>query len=63
VEAGLESGAPEGAKAMVDRTAKGCPSFVTEPAGTGLAQFPEALRSTRRYVRNVALWLSRRARR
>jgi hypothetical protein len=44
-------------------TAKGCPSFVTEPAGNGLAQFPEALRSTRRYVRNVALWLSRRPRR
>jgi len=44
-------------------TATGCPSFVTEPAGNGLAQFPEALRSTWRYVRNVALWLSRRARR
>jgi hypothetical protein len=37
---------------------KGCPSFVSEPAGGGLAAFPEALRSTRRYMRNIALWLS-----
>ena len=38
--------------------AKGCPSFVTEPVGHGLAEFPEALRSTRRYARNIALWLA-----
>lgn len=35
----------------------GCPSFVTEPAGSGITRFAEALRSTRQYVRNVALWL------
>lgn len=38
--------------------AAGCPSFVSEPAGGGMAQFAEAARSTRQYVRNVALWLS-----
>ncbi|RST48893.1 hypothetical protein [Variovorax sp. MHTC-1] len=36
----------------------GSPSFVSEPAGDGIARFPEALRSTHRYVRNVAFWLS-----
>jgi hypothetical protein len=35
----------------------GCPSFVSEPAGSGMSRFPEALRSTRQYVRNVAFWL------
>ena len=39
--------------------AKGCPSFVTEPPGNGLAEFPEALRTTKQYVRNIAFWLSR----
>jgi hypothetical protein len=39
---------------------KGCPSFVTERPGSGIAELPDALRSTRRYVRNIALWLSRR---
>jgi hypothetical protein len=39
---------------------QGCPSFVTEAPGNGLAEFPEALRTTERYVRNIALWLSRR---
>jgi hypothetical protein len=38
--------------------AAGCPSFVSEPAGDGIAGFPEALRSTRQYVRNVAFWLT-----
>ena len=38
--------------------AAGCPSFVSEAAGDGLRQFPEALRSTRQYVRNVAFWLA-----
>jgi hypothetical protein len=37
--------------------AAGCPSFVSEPAGRGISSFPEALRSTHQYVRNVALWL------
>lgn len=37
--------------------ADGCPSFVMEPPGNGMSGFPEALRSTRQYVRNVAFWL------
>jgi hypothetical protein len=36
----------------------GCPSFVSEPPSDGIARFPEALRSTQQYVRNVAFWLS-----
>lgn len=40
--------------------AKGCPSFVTEAPGNGLAHAPEAQRSIRRYVRNLALWLAQR---
>ncbi|MBT2321430.1 hypothetical protein J7E62_03535 [Variovorax paradoxus] len=36
----------------------GSPSFVSEPAGDGMARFPEALRSTQQYVRNVAFWLN-----
>lgn len=39
-------------------TAAGCPSFVSEAPGDGLRRFPEALRSTQRYVRNIAFWLS-----
>jgi hypothetical protein len=35
----------------------GAPSFVDEPPGNGFATFPQALRSTERYVRNMALWL------
>jgi hypothetical protein len=38
--------------------AAGSPSFVTEPAGDGMTRFPEALRSTKQYMRNVAFWLS-----
>jgi hypothetical protein len=38
--------------------AAGCPAFVTDPPGDGIARFPEALRSTRQYVSNVAFWLS-----
>ncbi len=36
----------------------GCPSFVTERPGDGLAHSPDAQRSTRQYVRNLALWLA-----
>ncbi|MDM0074785.1 hypothetical protein QTH90_10360 [Variovorax sp. J2P1-59] len=36
----------------------GCPSFVSELPGDAMARFPEALRSTRQYVRNLAFWLS-----
>jgi hypothetical protein len=37
---------------------RGAPSFVTEVPGDGLEHFPEAVRSTKQYVRNVALWLA-----
>jgi hypothetical protein len=37
---------------------KGSPSFVSEPPGGGMKANPEALRSTKAYVRNVALWLA-----
>jgi hypothetical protein len=36
----------------------GCPSFVTDAPGDGIVRFPEAMRSTKQYVRNVAFWLS-----
>ena len=36
----------------------GAPSFVDEPPGNGMAENPEALRSTKAYMRNVALWLA-----
>jgi hypothetical protein len=39
----------------------GAPSFVTEPPGNGLAHSEAARRSTRRYVRNLALWLAGRS--
>jgi hypothetical protein len=38
--------------------ASGCPSFVSEPPGSGLAHSPEARQAIRQYVRNVALWLA-----
>jgi hypothetical protein len=41
-------------------TLSGHPSFVDEPPGDGMARVPEALADTRRYVLNVADWLSRR---
>jgi hypothetical protein len=37
---------------------RGAPSFVNEPPGEGIESFPEALRSTKQYVRNIALWLA-----
>jgi hypothetical protein len=36
----------------------GCPTFVSEAPGDGLARSPEARNSTRQYVRNLALWLA-----
>jgi hypothetical protein len=36
----------------------GAPSFVTDMPGDKLAKFPRALEETKRYVRNLALWLS-----
>jgi hypothetical protein len=38
--------------------ANGSPSFVTEPPGAGIRNYPESLRATKRYVRNMALWLA-----
>jgi hypothetical protein len=37
---------------------RAAPSFVSEKPGTEMKHFPEALRSTKQYVRNVALWLA-----
>ncbi|NID16702.1 hypothetical protein [Luteibacter yeojuensis] len=42
-------------------TSAGCPPFVSEAPGDGLLRFPEALRSTKRYVQNIAFWLAGRA--
>jgi hypothetical protein len=39
-------------------TSLGKPSFVTEAPGHALAESPEAQRSIRQYVSNVALWLT-----
>ena len=38
--------------------ARGYPTFVAESPGDGMAQFPEALRSTKQYASNLAFWLS-----
>ena len=37
---------------------KGCPSFVTEPPGRGMLENPAAMKDTRVYFRNLAMWLS-----
>jgi hypothetical protein len=39
----------------------GCPSFVSEAPGDGIARNPDAQRSIRRYVRNLAVWLAGRS--
>ena len=39
-------------------TSRGCPDFVSEAPGNGLANNPRAMASVHRYVRNVALWLA-----
>jgi hypothetical protein len=36
----------------------GAPSFVDEPPGDAMVREPEALEDTRRYVRNLAMWLA-----
>jgi hypothetical protein len=36
----------------------GCPSFVSEPPGEGMARNPRATDSVHSYVRNLALWLA-----
>lgn len=39
-------------------TAKGCPSFVTEPPGNQIKRYPMKLDNIKSYVRNVAYWLA-----
>jgi hypothetical protein len=39
-------------------TGAGAPSFVDEPPGRSMAETPEAMRSTKAYMRNLALWLA-----
>lgn len=41
--------------------AAGAPSFVSEPPGDALPRTADARRSTRRYARNLALWLAGRS--
>lgn len=41
--------------------AMGCPSFVGETPGDGLARSPDARASVRQYVRNLSLWLAGRS--
>jgi hypothetical protein len=36
---------------------RGCPSFVSEPPGDGIANTPEALTDIHAYIKNLALWL------
>jgi hypothetical protein len=36
----------------------GSPSFVSEAPGDAIIRLPVALESTKRYVRNIALWLA-----
>ena len=42
-------------------SARGCPSFVSEAPGDGIAHSSDAQRSIRRYVSNLAFWLAGRA--
>jgi len=35
----------------------GCPSFVSEPPGEGIAQEPQALKDIHTYMQNLAMWL------
>lgn len=39
-------------------TAKGCPSFLTEPPGHQIEQDPSKLEDIKTYVKNVATWLA-----
>ncbi len=40
-------------------TKAGAPSFVDEPPGNGMTEEPRALEDIHTYVRNIAIWLSR----
>ncbi len=37
---------------------RGCPSFVTEPVGSGMVETPQALAETKMYIENIARWLA-----
>lgn len=39
-------------------TGMGCPTFLEEPPGTGFQDHPEKLNDIKRYVENLAAWLS-----
>jgi hypothetical protein len=39
-------------------TAKGCPSFLTEPPGHQIEREPEKLQDIKAYVKNIAVWLA-----
>ena len=41
-------------------TTRGCPAFVTETPGNGLAKNPGEMASVHRYIHNVAMWLAQR---
>ena len=36
----------------------GCPSFVTEPSGSGMQENPQAIADTKTYIENIARWVS-----
>jgi hypothetical protein len=36
----------------------GCPSFVSEPSGSGMLENPQALADTKAYIQNIARWLA-----
>ena len=36
----------------------GCPSFVTEPCGSGMLENPQAVTDTKMYIENIARWLA-----
>jgi hypothetical protein len=36
----------------------GCPSFVTEPSGSGMLENPQALADAKAYIENIARWLA-----
>jgi hypothetical protein len=36
----------------------GCPSFVTEPSGSGMLENPQAVADAKAYIQNIARWLA-----
>src|SRR5207302_4200972 len=41
----------------LDPRGTGCPSFVTEPRGSGMLENPQALADAKTYIGNIARWL------